>query len=285
MLRDILNFKYLFVRKWQKFVLDFYVESSLHVALSVVSLAYISLKLAHEEVSFSLLIFIFSSALFAYNFVKYFSIFKAEKIKNTFQKLIFLISSFSLIVSINIFLQLVIIAKIFVLIGAILVLFYTIPINYRKDNLRNTNGWKIYVVVLTWVLLTVGVPLSINLMNYGTLLFYLLFIQGTYIFVSIIAFDIRDLKIDDPKLKTIPQQLGVVRSKLLGSNLLILLILITLYKFGFNTPFSVSALLCFVTLLILLNLVNSKSSKYFTNFWIESLPIFWAINFYLFSYF
>ena len=82
-----------------------------------------------------------------------------------------------------------------------------------------------------------GVPLSINLMNYGTLLFYLLFIQGTYIFVSIIAFDIRDLKIDDPKLKTIPQQLGVIRSKLLGSNLLILLILITLYKFGFNTLF------------------------------------------------
>ena len=35
------------------------------------------------------IIFIFSSALFAYNFVKYFSIFKAEKIKNTFQKLIF----------------------------------------------------------------------------------------------------------------------------------------------------------------------------------------------------
>ncbi len=273
------------MRKWQKCVLDFYVESSLHVALSVVSLAYISLKLAHEEISFSLLIFIFSSALFAYNFVKYFSIFKIEKIKNTFYKLIFIITCFSLIISTYLFLRLVIIAKIFVFIGAILVLVYTIPINYRKDNLRNTNGWKIYVVVLTWVLLTVGVPLSINLMNYGTILFYLLFIHGTYIFVSIIAFDIRDLKIDDPKLKTIPQQLGVIRSKLLGSNLLILLILITLCKFGFNNPFSISSLLCFVTLLILLNLVNSKRSKYFTNFWIESLPIFWAINFYLFSYF
>ena len=78
------------------------------------------------------------------------------------------------------------------------------------------------------------------------------------------AVKINDEKIDDPKLKTIPQKLGVIRSKLLGSNLLILLILIRLYKFGFNTPFSVSALLCFVTLLILLNLVNSKSSKYYT---------------------
>ena len=143
------------MRKWQKFVLDFYVESSLHVALSVVSLAYISLKLAHEEISFSLLIFIFSSALFAYNFVKYYSIFKSEKIKNIFYKLIFLITSISLIISTYIFLQLVIIAKIFVFIGAILVLVYSIPINYRKNNLRNTNGWKIYVVVLTWVLLTV----------------------------------------------------------------------------------------------------------------------------------
>ena len=242
------------MRKWQKIILDFYIESSLHVALSVVSLAYISLKLAHEEISYSLLIFIFSSSLFAYNFVKYYSIFKTEKIKNTFHKLIFLITSFSLIISFYIFLQLEIIAKIFVFTGAILVLVYTIPINYRKNNLRNTNGWKIYVVVLTWVLLTIGVPLSINLMNYGTLLFYLLVIQGTYIFVSIIAFDIKDLKIDDPKLKTIPQQLGVIRSKLLGSNLLILLILITLFKFGFNTPFSVSALLCFITLLILLNI-------------------------------
>ena len=281
----MLNFRYLLVRKWQKITLDFYLDSSLHVALSVVSLAYISLKLANEKISFSLLIFIFSSALFAYNFVKYFSIFKIEKIKNTFYKLIFIITCFSLIISTYLFLRLVIIAKIFVFIGAILVLVYTIPINYRKDNLRNTNGWKIYVVVFTWVLLTVVVPLSINLMNYGPLLFYLLFIQGTYIFVSIIAFDIRDLKIDDPKLKTIPQQLGVIRSKLLGSNLLILLILITLFKFGFNSPFSLSSLLCFVTLLILLNFVNSKSSKYFTNFWIESLPIFWAIKFYLFSYF
>ena len=273
------------MKKWQKITLDFYVDSSLHVALSVVSLAYISLKLANEKISFSLLIFIFSSALSAYNFVKYFSIFKIKIIKNTFYKLIFLIASLSLIISTYLFLQLVIIAKFFVFLGAILVLVYTIPINCRKDNLRNTNGWKIYIVVFTWILLTVGVPLSANLMNYGTLLFYLLFIQGIYIFVSIIAFDIRDLKIDDPKLKTIPQQLGVIRSKLLGSSLLILLILITLYKFGFKTPFSISALLCFVTLLILLNLVNSKSSKYFTNFWIESLPISWAINFYLFSYF
>ncbi|MDA9680543.1 hypothetical protein N9T84_00360, partial [Flavobacteriaceae bacterium] len=54
--------------------LDFYIKSSIHVALAVVSLASISLRLSQHELSISMLIFIFCIALFAYNFIKFFPI-------------------------------------------------------------------------------------------------------------------------------------------------------------------------------------------------------------------
>ena len=49
--------------------------------------------------------------------------------------------------------------KIFVFFGAIIVLLYTIPLKNNK-NLRDVKGFKIFLVVVGWLSLVVGVPIS-----------------------------------------------------------------------------------------------------------------------------
>ena len=211
---------------------NFYIKSSIHVALSVVSLAFISVKLSQNDVLISMLIFIFCSALFAYNFIKFSSIIWEIK-KHNFPYLIFCLSLICLIVSIHFFLNLTLSAKIIAMIGGILVVLYTLPLNNEMSNLRNIKGWKVYLVTLTWILLTTVIPFASTLIFEIKLFVQLLLIQSIYIFVAILPFDIHDLNYDSRNLNTLPQQLGVSRVKILGYVLLIINCIITILCFGF----------------------------------------------------
>ena len=138
---------------------SFYIKSSIHVAFSVVSLALISIRMAHYKPSLPLLIFIFCSALFSYNFIKFFHIIWKNKNDN-FYNPIFWLSFICLIISLYLFFKFPLITKIILVIGGVLVLFYTLPFSNNLTNLRNAKGWKVYLVVVSWILLTVGVPLA-----------------------------------------------------------------------------------------------------------------------------
>ena len=56
------------------------------------------------------------------------------------------------------------------------------------------------------------------------------------IFVLILIFEIIDLQVDDPNLKTVPQQIGVKRTKIVG--IVLLLVFMLLGFFQTNFPFS-----------------------------------------------
>ena len=277
------NFRYLRVIKWSKSIFDFYINSSIHVALAVVCLANVSATVSSNSLPSSLLIFIFCSALFAYNFIKFFPFIMNNK-TNKLSRFILIITLLCFLVSIFLFFKLKLLTQIFVLIGGILVFLYSTPFKQEKDNLRNIKGWKVYLVVITWVLLTVGVPFSMTPAFSLNLFFNLLIIEGIYIFVSILPFEIRDLAIDAPGLHTFPQRLGIFKTKILGSILLFIILIYTFLKFGFHSPFSLSTGLCLIILTILLNRSSSKRSKYFSSFWVESIPVFWAVSFHLFTY-
>ena len=75
-----LKFRYLHVQNLLKKLLNFYIKSSIHVALAVIALAKISLFSAGLDPQHTLLIFIFFSALSAYNFIKFFPLFKSQKL-------------------------------------------------------------------------------------------------------------------------------------------------------------------------------------------------------------
>ena len=173
--------------------------------------------------------------------------------------------------------------KIFVFIGAIIVLLYTIPFNNNK-NLRNVKGLKIFLVVFGWLSLVVGVPISIAPKFDIILFFQLLMIQGIYIFVATIPFEIRDLFQDQPNALTIVQILGISNVKLLGYLLLIINLIFTFFSFGVFSAFSLSSAISFLSLILLLYIVTPTHSKYLTSFWVESIPIFWSFIYYLLNF-
>tara|TARA_B100001093_G_scaffold362366_1_gene347096 strand:- start:133 stop:891 length:759 start_codon:yes stop_codon:yes gene_type:complete len=252
------------------------------VALSVVSLASISLSLSQYELSISMLIFIFCIALFAYNFIKFFPIIR-EITNHDFPYIILLLSLLCLLLSLYLFIQLTFLSKIVVVTGGILVLLYTFPMNKGLNNLRNTKGWKVYLVVLTWVLITVCLPFLSTTIFDIRLFIQLVLIQGIYIFVAILPFDIRDLDSDSKCLNTIPQKLGVSKSKILGYVLLFVNSIFTIICFDFISPMSLSSITSFILLAFLLKLSYPNKSKYLSSLWVESIPFFWAGSFYLFT--
>ncbi len=173
--------------------------------------------------------------------------------------------------------------KIFVFFGAIIVLLYTIPLKNNK-NLRDVKGFKIFLVVVGWLSLVVGVPISMAQKFDIELFFQLLMIQGIYIFVATIPFEIRDLEQDQPNALTVAQILGIYNVKLLGYILLIINLIFIFISFGIFSAFSLSSVISFLLLIFLICLVTPKHSKYLTSFWVESIPIFWSIIYYLLNF-
>ena len=91
----------------------------------------------------------------------------------------------------------------------------------------------------------------------------------------ILIFEIIDLKWDDPHLKTVPQQIGVVNTKRIGVALMLLFVLIEFLSSDFRIEFlALKSALAITTILFLL-FSNENRSRYYTSFWVESIPIFW----------
>ena len=99
-----------------------------------------------------------------------------------------------------------------------------------------------------------------------------------------LIFEILDLQYDDPHLKTVPQQIGVRRTKLIG----ILLMVGFLFLEFLDAHFKYDVLLLkfgiALTVSLFLLFANQRKSKYYSSFWVESIPIFWWILLVVFDY-
>ena len=269
------------MQKLLKTFFDFYLKSSIHVALSVVALAKISLLVANFKTEPSLLIFIFLGALSAYNFIKFFPLISSQNLGNED----WVIVSLTLVAMIScmvLFFTMSYLAVGFVLLGGILVLGYAIPFYASATNWRGKKGWKLNLVVMSWICLTVGVPLAYVELFDTVLFLKLAVLQGIYIFVAVLPFEIGDLNTDDKCLQTLPQRFGIVTVKKMGSVILVLGYLITVFNFGIATGISLSTLCVFLILGYGLWKSNENQSPYFARFWIEALPILWCLLIYYF---
>jgi hypothetical protein len=269
------------VRNLLKKLLNFYIKSSIHVALAVLALAKISLFSAGLDPQYTLLIFIFFSALSAYNFIKFFPLIKNQKLSFS-PALIPLLTLTAFIISGGIIFLLPSLVAAFAILGGFLVLGYTVPFQSTLSNWRSKKGWKLYLVVLSWLCLTVGIPLASTALFDAVLFFKIALVQGIYIFVAILPFEIGDLNIDSSALQTLPQTLGIKRVKILGILLLLLGGVIAIFSFGFSSPFVKSSLITFFILGLCLWRSNDNQSLLFTRFWVEGIPILWYILIYYF---
>lgn len=261
---------------WLKTFFSFYIKSSIHVALAVVSLAAITVETYRLEHSATLLIFIFCSALSAYNFIKFFEMWKPSK-RHFFKahpvtSVLTLIATF---IALGLTLLLPPKSLIFLTIGGLVVIIYSLGLPFLRNSLREQNGLKIVWVAMSWVLLTVFVPLSLNETFIWKAAFQMGFIQWGFVMVATLPFEIRDINSDAKDLGTWPQLLGIENTKWLGSFIILVGALLSGFWFDQNLAFLFSSWIIFFVLLIVLWVSETDQPFYFASFGVEALPIFW----------
>lgn len=263
--------------------LKFYVNSSIHVALAVVSLTCITYLDFDLKIEQNLLSFVFFSTILAYTFVKYISLVKHKHLKLARSlKLIIILSLFSIL---PIFISLVHFETkvlIFITLLGLFTLLYVLPFLPKAKNLRDISGLKIFIIALVWTGTTVMLPFLTSEFDLRSFYpeFILYAVSRFFIVIAlIIPFEIRDLKLDDIYLKTLPQVLGVFRSKVLAV-VLILCSMVLLYFSQIDTYIYV-----YIYLLLILLVIYSKreSGFYYSALLVEGVPILWFLLKYLMS--
>ncbi|MEC8133926.1 MAG: hypothetical protein VX046_03645, partial [Bacteroidota bacterium] len=153
--------------------------------------------------------------------------------------------------------------------------FYEIPFE-KIESLRKLRGLKIYIIALVWSLTTVLLVVVNAGIDIDTKVLLKLFERFIFVFVLMLPFEIRDLDLDDIRLSTIPQKIGVVMTKQLGFFGLFLIELLEL--FIFKQPKAVVVLTTFIMLVTAFLIFKTpvKRNIYYSAFWVEAVPILWA---------
>ena len=270
-----------------KRIFDFYIFSNIHVAFAVFSLTKITL-LNYSITSNLLPWFAFFSTIASYNFIR---LYKVSEIQNlTFQfikqykKIILSLTFLSLIIVIylSFFLKFTTLLVLFPF--GLFTLFYVVPFPVKKDNslvLRNIAFIKLFLIAISWAGVTVLVPLinyDIELQHNEVVVFIQRFL---FVVVITIPFDIRDVNFDAINLKTIPQTFGIQKSKVFGLFLLMLFLGLEFFKDPIGTEqFRVYLVMVILSLYFLFR-ATSNQNKYYSAFFVESLPIVWLLLLYL----
>jgi len=268
--------------KGLKQVFDFYLNSSIHVALSVCSLCYITMLEFNLDVDMVLLWFVFFATITGYNFVKYFGLAKFHhRSLATWLKYIQMFSFLCFIALIYFTVQLNAKTVLYLFGLAIVTFLYAIPFLPKKyfldkgKNLRAISGLKVYVIAFVWSITTVVLPL----VNKGLLFEFDMIVsfmqRFLFVLVLMLPFEIRDMNYDSLKLGTIPQQIGVQNTKLIGSAIIIVISMLEFFK-DYFLEVNVIVLLSVMTLtMILLWFSRINQKAYYSSFWVESIPIIW----------
>lgn len=261
---------------------NFYINGSIHVAVAVLSLVLMTNHMFKNPFDLAMASFAFFGTVFGYNFIKYEAFFRNKKPLRLELKAILVLSIISFLASAYFFFCLERITQIVAIIFFGLTFLYTVPVFSKKKNIRNWSGVKIYIVAICWS----GVTTLLPLINAGTEVFsdvILKYCQRFLLVISLILiFEIIDLRTDDPALKTVPQRIGVKKTKILGILLLIPLYFLEFLKSEIDVDqLFVNAILVATTSLFMI-FANENRSKYYTSFWVESIPMFWLTMVYLF---
>lgn len=253
----------------------FYIHASIHVSVAVLSLVLMTNHMFQQAFDLPMAGFAFFGTLFGYNFIKYEVFFRKSLPFRKSLMPILIVSIFSLFAGAYCFFCLKFKTQItsFVFFG--LTFLYTIPIFSSKTNLRNWTGIKIYIVAFCWA----GVTTLLPMMNFGIEAYQDIFIKFLQRFllviVLILIFEIIDLKDDDPKLFTVPQKIGVAKTKWLGFLLLIPFYFLEFFKTSVDSSQLMVNVILVVVTASFLYFANENRSRNYTAFWVESIPIFW----------
>lgn len=258
-------------------ILKLYINSSIHVALAVVSFTCITYLDFDLKIEKNVLAFVFFSTIVAYTFVKYIPLVKQERLRLTKSlKSIFilaLVSVLPIFISLFYFEARVVF---FIFFLGLFTLLYVLPFLPKAKNLRDVSGLKIFIIALVWIGTTVILPFLSSEFELSSFdVEKIMYIMSRFLLVIalIIPFEIRDLNLDQIYLKTLPQVFGIFKSKLLAvSFVLTSMLLLSFVILDTNIYVFIHALI------ILLILFSKRHNAFlYTALLVESVPILWFL--------
>ncbi|HUH47560.1 MAG TPA: hypothetical protein VLZ54_10440 [Arenibacter sp.] len=255
---------------------DFYLDASVHTAVSVFALIEITGIFFGIDRDHHFAYLVFFGTIVCYNFVKYGV--EAKKyilVANTYHRYIQVLSFIAgggalyhaFYISVAAW------TGIAVLLG--LTALYAVPLLPHAKNLRSLGGLKIFVVALVWAGTTVVLPVvsSYKFVDFNV------WIETVQRFILVlllmVPFEIRDLEYDDPELRTLPQRYGISNTKMMGGFGTILFFFLTFLKTEVTYLDLIAKGSMFLVMGGVIYVTQKKQSRYFASFWVEVVPVFW----------
>lgn len=243
-----------------------YVKSSLHVALSLWAFCNVLALQQGISVSVSMQCALFGFGLAAYKYTNQFvpALFKRQSISvgNIALLVVALALGFWGLMAqpLNVW---------WLFFGiAVLTFCYALPFRAHMG-LRFVPTLKVFVVAFSWTTLAL-----LPLISLPKQMFVWVAAKSVlWILCLMLPFELRDLHKDPPSLKTVPQLLGISRTKTLGY------VLLCGIAFLVYQTVQVTALFWLeIGVLLLLGIAikaSPKRSEIFTSFWVEGIPVLW----------
>ena len=251
-----------------KQIFDLYIKSSLHVAFAIfsfVKVVELSLNISSNQF---LEVAIFSGSVLGYTVLKYYEFWKSTKFLIHKNKSVLGITTVAFLTFVFCFFQLKFSFQIAFLQIFFLVLLYPF---LRKYWFLKTG---IVSFCVTYVVSYIPTLDTKMLFFYDTILQVKLFFL---ICALLIPFEIYDSQHDVVTLQTIPQKFGIKKTKYLGYLFLIsFCILSLLLRYEFLD------IIIAIVIGLFIRFSSTKNTKYYTSFWVESIPILWWLILVLF---
>jgi len=228
---------------------------------------------------------VFFGTVAGYNFIKYDALvrFRWAQLRPKI-KVIACLSFGCIAMAVWYFLQLHMAAQLTVVGFGFLTMLYALPFFPNRKNARNWAGVKIYIVSICWMGVTAVLPLVQARIPFDEAAVILCVRRFLFVLVLVLIFEIIDLAKDDPLLRTIPQWIGVKRTKQLGHALLLILVALNGADFHSYPEIAVNTGIFALTGAFLYFAHENRSPQY-TLVWAESIPVFWWLASLLLSYF
>lgn len=255
---------------------NFYIDSSIHVALAACCLTAVTFLKLDIPVAVNTMAFIFFATITGYNFVKYAGVAKLHY--QSLTRDLRAIQIFSLIIFILLVYETTQQSSAFlwttVALGAV-TFFYAVPFLPQNKNLRNLKTLKVFVIAFVWAGMAALLP-AVEKLDLFSGVVILSFVQYfVFMLAVMIPFEIRDLTYDDVELGTLPQLVGVERCKYFAYAMLGIFVVLEFLIAGSDWTRVIPVLIVALVVALFVKRSAVNQGEYYASFWVESIPIFW----------
>jgi len=252
----------------------FYIQASFHVSLSLISLLVFTWQLFGIPIAPAYCGALFFGSVAGYNAIKHGAEpWKHRKSRGSANRAIFRVSLGSALLALALMMRLDLRTWLLLGLSCVIAALYALPVLPGFRNLRSFGLLKIGLVALVWTLVSLWIPLW----GHGVFTERDLLVEGfqrlLWVSLLMLPFEVRDMHLDPPALRTLPRRLGLGRTRLLGWAGAALFAATTLLK---ANPAGGELLVKGAAALLTglgIQFCREGQSPYYASFWIEAIPL------------